>query len=115
MMAVEVPWLSVDGSDDGSMNTRLVSMLLLSVFAVLAMSGAQLALQPAATGGAVLSAPIIADRRADIVDRNGRLLATSVTLYSLKANPQLMMNGELVADELVAMFPDLNRERLVRR
>ena len=114
-MAVEVPWLSVDGSDDGSMNARLVSMLLLSVFAVLAMSGAQLALQPAATGSAVLSAPIIADRRADIVDRNGRLLATSVTLYSLKANPQLMMNGELVADELVAMFPDLNRERLVRR
>ena len=114
-MAVEIPWLSVDGAEDGSMNTRLVSMGLLLVFSVLAICGGRLALEPSSASVSVRSETGIVNRRADIVDRNGRLLATSVTLYSLRGNPQDMMNGALVADELVTIFPELDRDALVRR
>ncbi|QYX58203.1 penicillin-binding protein 2 [Roseovarius sp. SCSIO 43702] len=53
-------------------------------------------------------------QRADIVDRKGRILATNFDTHSLYAQPQQMIEPERAAAELVAIFPDLNHDRLVR-
>jgi cell division protein FtsI (penicillin-binding protein 3) len=54
--------------------------------------------------------------RADIVDRNGVLLATSLVTQSLYANPKLVANPEATARRLAAVLPGLDekavRERL---
>lgn len=54
--------------------------------------------------------------RADIVDRNGVLLATSLVTQSLYANPKLIANPEATARRLAAVLPGLDekavRERL---
>ncbi|MFC3615220.1 peptidoglycan D,D-transpeptidase FtsI family protein [Lutimaribacter marinistellae] len=64
----------------------------------------------------VASAPgaTIATQRADIVDRNGRLLATNFETHSLYAHPQQLIDPEGAADALVQIFPDLDRERLLK-
>ncbi|PRX35069.1 cell division protein FtsI (penicillin-binding protein 3) [Meinhardsimonia xiamenensis] len=59
-------------------------------------------------------APITA-RRADIVDRHGRVLATNLVTHSLYAQPPLMTDPERAARELARIFPDLDEERLLRR
>ncbi len=46
-------------------------------------------------------------RRADIVDRNGVLLATSLKTASLYADPKHIMSPEIAAKALVEIFPDL--------
>ena len=57
--------------------------------------------------------PIIG-QRADIIDRNGRILATNLDTYSLYAQPPEMVEPELAAAELAAIFPELDQARLVR-
>ena len=58
-------------------------------------------------------ADIIAGR-ADIVDRNGRILATNLATHSLYAQPHTMIEKERAARELVRIFPDLDEERLLK-
>ena len=53
-----------------------------------------------------LSAPVA--ERADIVDRNGVVLATSLATASLFANPRQITNVEEAAKELAATIPDLS-------
>jgi cell division protein FtsI (penicillin-binding protein 3) len=53
-------------------------------------------------------------QRADIVDRNGRVLATNFDTHSLYAQPQQMIDPLGAAEKLVAIFPDLDGERLKR-
>ncbi|WP_460274853.1 peptidoglycan D,D-transpeptidase FtsI family protein [Celeribacter sp. ULVN23_4] len=57
--------------------------------------------------------PILA-QRADIVDRNGRILATNRVTNSLYAQPQEMIDPIHAADELMRIFPDLDKDRLLR-
>jgi len=57
--------------------------------------------------------PILA-QRADIVDRNGRILATNRVTNSLYAQPQEMIDPVHAAQELVRIFPDLDQDRLIR-
>ncbi|TNJ42650.1 penicillin-binding protein 2 [Phaeobacter sp. B1627] len=63
----------------------------------------------AATGGSV-----IANQRADIVDRSGRILATNFETHSLYAQPPQMVDPVASADKLAAIFPDLDRDRLLQ-
>jgi cell division protein FtsI (penicillin-binding protein 3) len=60
---------------------------------------------------AVARDAIVAER-ADIVDRNGRILATNLQTYSLYAQPQSMVNPARAATALAKVFPDLNAETL---
>jgi cell division protein FtsI (penicillin-binding protein 3) len=53
--------------------------------------------------------------RADITDRNGVLLATSLPAASLYADPKLIMNAKEAADALVRLFPDLHRPWVMSR
>lgn len=52
--------------------------------------------------------------RPDIVDRNGRLLATDVEVHSLYADPALVIDRDEVAERLARVLPDID-EAEVRR
>ncbi|MEO5336955.1 MAG: penicillin-binding protein 2 [Magnetospirillum sp. WYHS-4] len=53
--------------------------------------------------------------RADIVDRNGVVLATSLPTSSLFANPREILNPAEAAARLVEVFPDMDRHVLETR
>ncbi|OAN73622.1 cell division protein FtsI [Sulfitobacter sp. EhC04] len=59
--------------------------------------------------GAVISAS-----RADIVDRNGNILATNFETHALYAQPRHMVDPAAAAKKLVSVFPDLDEERLLK-
>jgi len=54
-------------------------------------------------------------QRASITDRNGEILAVSLPLNALYANPRQIDNPREVAEQLVRVLPQLDRERLVAR
>jgi len=60
------------------------------------------------------SSPSIIDR-ADIVDRNGSLLATNLVSPSLYADARVVLDPEGAADQLVQVLPELNRAKLVEK
>lgn len=53
--------------------------------------------------------------RADIVDRNGELLATSLKTSSLYANARVILNPQEAADKLVQVLPELNHKDILHR
>tara|TARA_B100001939_G_scaffold200279_1_gene172146 strand:- start:14328 stop:15995 length:1668 start_codon:yes stop_codon:yes gene_type:complete len=53
--------------------------------------------------------------RADILDRNGVVLATNLLSPSLAARPRLISEPETVADKIVAILPDLNRVEVLNK
>ncbi|WP_208347780.1 peptidoglycan D,D-transpeptidase FtsI family protein [Pseudaestuariivita rosea] len=57
----------------------------------------------------------IVNQRADIVDRNGRILATNLQTFSLYAQPPVMIDKEHAARELVKIFPDLQQDQLIKQ
>ncbi|WP_417588236.1 peptidoglycan D,D-transpeptidase FtsI family protein [Pararhodobacter oceanensis] len=57
----------------------------------------------------------IADARADILDRNGRILATNLVTNSLYAELRYMIDGDRAAAELARIFPDVDEGRLAAR
>lgn len=63
----------------------------------------------AASGAQIVAA------RADITDRNGRILATNLTTHALYAQPPHMIDPKRAARELARIFPDLNEEELQRK
>lgn len=54
-------------------------------------------------------------QRADITDRNGRILATNLTTHALYAHPKVMVDPKGTAQKLAQIFPELDAERLERR
>ena len=64
--------------------------------------------EPRAT---VVGNPIIG-QRSDIVDRNGRILATNLQTHSLYAHPRDMIDPARAARELAQIFPELDAEEL---
>ncbi len=57
----------------------------------------------------------ITAQRADITDRNGRILATNMTTHALYAHPKVMVDPKGVAAKLAAIFPELDAATLERR
>lgn len=53
--------------------------------------------------------------RADILDRNGMVLATSLTTASLYADPALILEPAVAARKLVTALPDLNYNDLLEK
>ncbi|MEL6568571.1 MAG: penicillin-binding protein 2 [Pseudomonadota bacterium] len=94
---------------------RAVSVLMSVLFVAVALKGGALALQPAGDRAGVSSVFAEAPHRADILDRNGELLATSVTVYSLFADPRAIWDAQDVADQLSTVFDDLDVTALEAR
>ena len=61
------------------------------------------------------AAPALAKSRPDIVDRNGRLLATDIRVYWLAANPREIPHADDAAEKLAALFKDLDQAALARK
>ena len=59
--------------------------------------------------------PVDGPRRADIVDRNGILLATTLEMVSLYADPKMIHDKAAAADALVNIFPALSRDDLLKK
>lgn len=86
-----------------------------SAFALIGLRmGALAAVEPVEPRDTASGADIQA-LRADIVDRNGRILATNMVTHALYAHPRQMIDPARVARELAAIFPDMKEEDLLRR
>ncbi|MHA3976578.1 peptidoglycan D,D-transpeptidase FtsI family protein [Halovulum sp. GXIMD14794] len=59
--------------------------------------------------------PQIVAQRADIVDRNGAILATNLMTASLYAQPHMMVDRAAAAEGLAQIFPDLDEADLLKR
>ncbi len=95
-----------------------VRMLAIGIFAVLLLLSGR-AIQLAFSGDPLAdprgAAAVGGIERADIVDRNGELLATTVRSFALTAEPHRVWDANETADVLRGVFPDLDRATLVRR
>lgn len=95
-------------------------LLFLALFFVLAFGliggrmGVIAASQPSEPKAEASGAQILATR-ADITDRNGRILATNMLTHALYAHPKDMVDPARVARELVKLFPDMDQAALEKR
>ncbi len=64
---------------------------------------------------AIASSSAIIAQRGDIVDRNGRILATNLVTNALYAQPPLMTDKAVAARELARIFPDLDEAKLLKQ
>jgi cell division protein FtsI (penicillin-binding protein 3) len=95
---------------------RVLAVALMLVFLGLAGRAVQLAAFSgvhADKGEGAASAPAIV--RADLTDRNGVLLATTVPAFQLVAHPKKVWDAPNVARQVVKVFPDLDRAEVQRR
>ncbi len=76
--------------------------------------GMMAATDPVEPRASAPGAEIIA-QRADITDRNGRVLATNMTTHALYAHPKVMVDPRGVATKLAAIFPEIDAKALERR
>jgi cell division protein FtsI (penicillin-binding protein 3) len=53
--------------------------------------------------------------RADIIDRQGQILATTITTSSLYANAKQIINAEEAAQKLLTILPNLNVKDILKR
>ena len=60
-------------------------------------------------------APVPPIERADIVDRNGILLATSLPTASLFVDPGVVLNIREAAEKLIAILPNIDRKELLKK
>jgi len=95
----------------------------------LLITGAVMALAFVAVGGRLVEVSALSDpheprsltaaraapvdtERADIVDRNGELLATSLRTVALSANPRRLLDPQEAARKLASVLPELDENRL---
>lgn len=76
--------------------------------------GLMAATEPTEPRARATGAEIIA-QRADITDRNGRVLATNMATHALYAHPKDMVDPKGTAQKLAALFPELDAKALERR
>ncbi|MBV0914072.1 peptidoglycan D,D-transpeptidase FtsI family protein [Anianabacter salinae] len=94
---------------------QMLGMLFFCAFATVGVKmGALSAAEPEEPTAAVIGTPIVGGR-AEIVDRNGRILASNLVTHSLYVQPPLMTDPAGSAAKLVEIFPDLDLERLTRQ
>ncbi|KUJ76845.1 cell division protein FtsI [Ruegeria marisrubri] len=92
----------------------VLGAFFLCVFVVIGLRMGALATSEAQEPLASAPGASIAMQRADIVDREGRILATNLETYSVYAQPPLMVDPVAAAEGLVRVFPDLDKERLIK-
>ena len=101
----------------GRAQFRLIMLCASFVFAfgaIGARMGLLAATEPVEPKSSAPGAEIIATR-ADITDRNGRILATNMLTYSVYAQPKMMVDPKGSAAKLAEIFPELDAAALERR
>jgi cell division protein FtsI (penicillin-binding protein 3) len=84
-------------------------------FAVIGAQLVRLAVQGQSEPVVALNEPLTRSfSRPDIVDRNGRLVATDLEVPSLYADPALLINADEVIEKLRVILPDLDEAELGR-
>ncbi len=109
----------IDGTDRPALQRARKRLMLAGTafacaMAIIAGRLVDVALTKNAEGNHIAS-PLHGDFRADIVDRNGVLMATQVQTASLFADPAKVLDPADTAAQLVRVLPDLNAERLTKR
>jgi len=106
---------------DAQRESAEVRLLLLGVlfFGAFLLVGVRMGLlaasEPREPVSLASAGPVIDAQRADIVDRNGRLLATNISTNALYAQPPDMVNPPKAARALAAIFPDLSAKVLLKK
>ncbi len=106
---------SVEADADrwGMTRSRLVAGALALVFAVIVGRAGQIALVNEASASSRATATEA--RRANIVDRNGDLLATSLSAWTLAADPGKIWDAREVAQGIAQVLPGIDVEALSER
>jgi cell division protein FtsI (penicillin-binding protein 3) len=113
--------LHIDGVAKGRLNRsrsrlRLASLMFAAVFAVLGARLVQVTIWPKADAQNARNAQVMRySARADIVDRNGELLATDLTSASLYADARLIWDAKEIANALMGVAPELDRAQMMRK
>lgn len=90
------------------------ALLLLAFLSIGIRMGVLAASEPTEPRASASGAEILT-QRADIVDRNGRILATNFVTHSLYAQPQMMIDPVHAAQALGDIFPELEVAKLERQ
>ena len=98
--------------EGSSVRAKIVSFAICLGFAVIAAKAGMVAMTGAKGDAGVARAFEQPVQRADIVDRHGELLATSVAVYSLFADPRAIWDPADVATGLSTIFPDIDVDDL---
>lgn len=98
--------------------SRVLALCVVAAFIVLAGQLVRLALEGERSAGLRLSmmraAPATTLARPDIVDRQGRLLATDVQIPSLYADAAHVLDPDEATERLIGLFSNLDRRELRR-
>ena len=98
-------------------DTRLRLFFVLAMFA-LAFTGLAVRATRASLfahlGGVVREAPLLPSARADLVDRDGRLLALDLTHFGLYLDAREIWDADEIRRKLLPLLPKLSAERLDR-
>lgn len=98
----------------GGRRARLVAGVLGLMFAIIVGRAAQIAFSGSPNEDLATATGETA-RRADIVDRNGDILATSLPAWSLAADPKAIWDAKDVATKIAAVLPDINAKELTAK
>jgi cell division protein FtsI (penicillin-binding protein 3) len=95
---------------NGALRTLIATLVMALAFLAVGGQLVRLALSNQSDISASLNEAVSESfARPDIVDRNGRLLATDVEAYSLFADPARVIDRDEVIEKLAVIFPDLDR------
>ena len=96
---------------------RLIMMggIFLISFGVIGVRMTALAISEPSEPKARATATQILASRADIIDRNNRVLATNIETHSLYAHPQQVVDSVTTARQLAEIFPDIDAVKMEAR
>lgn len=94
---------------------RLLAVMMLALLLVLAGRSVQLAFAGDPTSAHSRAGDAARLARADLADRNGALLATTVRAYTLTARPDRVWNARETTRQLRALLPELDAAATERR
>jgi len=111
MMVADDEFVAVS---EGRIRIRIGASLFLIMLALVVLRLAEVSLFTPKDGRYAFPKTITADR-ADILDRRGEVLATTLQTYSLYAEPRRIWNIDETAEALLAARPNLDRTELLKR
>ncbi|MEM9756012.1 MAG: penicillin-binding protein 2, partial [Pseudomonadota bacterium] len=91
----------------------MLALCFLAAFMTVGMRMSSLAASEAEETAVDTSGAAIVSARADIVDRNGRILASNLSTHALFAHTEEMVDPEGAAAGLAAIFPELDEAELL--